>query len=103
MSCWIAQRDLEYSPKGSSDRFKLSICISAPFELAEASLNFSFQPGAAGCTVQTFGLPKDVTETTYGADSIQALELACNVDGMLRRFRRDFDLYFPDGEPYFED
>ena len=103
MSGWIAKRDLEYSRKGSSERLNLSICVFAPFELTEGSVNFAFQPGAAGCIVQTFGLPKDVTETAYGADTIQALELACNVDGLLRRFRREFDLYFPDGEPYFED
>lgn len=103
MQGWVAKRDLVYSPKGSNERFNLSVRVYAPFELQVGSVDFDFQPGTAGCIVQTFGFPKDVKETVYGADSLQALELACSVDGFLRRFRGDFDLYFPDGEPYFED
>lgn len=103
MSGWIAKRVLMYSPKGGDERFDLSVCVYEPFELVPGSVNFEFNPGTAGCIVQTSGFPRDVTETVYGADSLQALELACNVDGLLRRFRKYFDLYYADGEPYFED
>src|SRR6478735_8525418 len=99
---WIARRDLLYSPKGSSKRLPFSVCVYAPYELTEGSVDFPLWPGAAGCLVQTFGLPQEVIKTAYGADTVQALEIACSMD-ILRRFHREIDFYFPDGGPYFED
>jgi len=50
------------------------------------------------------GLPQEVSEQAYGADSVQALQLASsNVDVLLRHLANKYDLYFTTGEPYFEE
>jgi acyl carrier protein len=41
-------------------------------------------------------------EKIYGADSLQALQLAVNVEPTLIRIGKKYDLYFPTGEGYFE-
>ncbi len=38
----------------------------------------------------------------YGADSVQALALATNIDGILRGMAKKFDFFWPTGEPYFD-
>ncbi|CAJ9896833.1 Uncharacterised protein [Burkholderia pseudomallei] len=42
--------------------------------------------------------------TVYGADAVQALELAVqDMEHYLLRLSKKYDFYFDDGEPYFED
>lgn len=42
--------------------------------------------------------------TTFGADEIQAVELAVKyMEDRLRRLSKKYDLFFDDGEPYFDD
>jgi hypothetical protein len=41
--------------------------------------------------------------TAIGADSIQALQLAVDVDRVLRRLSKHYDFYFPTGEAYFDE
>lgn len=39
-----------------------------------------------------------------GADTLQAVQLAIyGVDPTLRRYRKKYDFYYPDGDPYFDD
>ncbi len=43
-------------------------------------------------------------EVAYGADTLQALHLAVSdVEPILKRIAKRNDLFFPDGEPYFEE
>ncbi|WP_152984657.1 DUF6968 family protein [Stenotrophomonas terrae] len=99
----IAKRELMFSIRGTEKRTGITIHISAPFILQPGSVNFEFSGGTAGCTLQIDGLPEEFSHTAYGADSLQALQLASNPDRHLRYLRRKYDFYFPDGEPYFED
>jgi len=77
--------------------------IGAPFIVEEGTVDFPVDGEISGCCVEIVGLPKEVREITYGADQIQALQLAANIDSLLRQFASRFDFYFCTGEPYFED
>jgi hypothetical protein len=58
--------------------------------------------GCSGCKIEIFGID-EVYPDVYGADSLQAIELALrSIDGILSRLRKNYDLYFLSGEPYFE-
>ena len=39
----------------------------------------------------------------YGADSIQALQLAVDIEPVLKRLSERYDFYFPSGEGYFDE
>lgn len=100
----VATRSLLYSVAGGSARQAFTVCIGEPYLLTEGSVDFAFGPGTAGCSISFIGLPEK-PEIVYGADGIQALELAVGaLDAYLRRLRRRYEFFFPDGgEPYFED
>ena len=99
----IAQRKLMFSLKGSSERNPFVVQITAPRELKEGDVEFQFTKGTAVCIVQFEGLPNAKSEQIYGADSLQALQLATNVEPILKRLSKKYDLFFPTGESYFEE
>lgn len=99
----IAERELLYSLKGKSKRHKLVIRIGTPYLLDESAVSFKFDPGTAGCTVEFDGLPENLVEHVYGADSLQALSLAADVDPYLKGLGKKYDFYWPSGESYFDD
>lgn len=77
--------------------------VGAPFIVQEGTVDFPVDGEISGCCVEIVGLPTEVREIIYGADQIQALQLAANIDPLLRRFESKFDFFFCTGEPYFED
>ena len=99
----IAKRELMYSLRGADERNRLVVRVFAPFEVQPGSVDFNVDEGVAGCIWEVEGLPEKATDTAFGADSIQALQFASDVDTILRSLRRRYDFYFPTGEPYFED
>ena len=99
----IAERELLYSLKGGATRQKLVVRISAPYLVDEGMVKFKFDPGTAGCTIEFDGLPEGLTEEVFGADSVQALALAADIDPYLRGMRKKFDFFWLSGEPYFDD
>lgn len=99
----IAERSLQYSGPGSNDRKDLVIRIFAPFIVPAGTVNFDVDGSVAGCCWEFDGLPETVSDTAYGADSLQALQLAANIDSVLASLRHKYDFYFPSGEPYFEE
>lgn len=103
MTTWIAERKLLFSKKGESTRSSLTVRVGKPYLLEIGMVNFEFHEGAAGCTVEIVGLGRPWSEETYGADSLQALQLASDVEPILKRLSQQYDLFFQDGEPYFED
>jgi hypothetical protein len=102
MNKWIAERKLLCAPKGSSTKSELLVRIGAPYIVEPSTVSFPVTPETSGCTVEVSGKGVQVTETAYGADLIQALQLASNVDPILRSVSKTYDLFFIDGEPYFE-
>jgi len=93
MSKTIAERKLQYSTKGSSDRKSLVIRIGVPYVDGD---------GLTRCPVEWDGLFEEFADIG-GMDSLQALQLASNIDSMLIKLRHKFDFYWPSGEPYFEE
>ena len=91
-----------YSRPGDNERKPVSIRIYAPFRVEQNTVNFTISEGVAACKYELHGLPEQIADTVYGADSIQALELACNIDGLLKSLGKKYQFYFPTGEPYFE-
>ena len=103
MSQCIAERRLLYTLKGSNDRKPFAIRVFAPNEVEANEVGFRFDDGAARCSVQFDGLPGIAPEETYGADSLQALQLAVNIEPILKRMNKEYDFYFPSGERYFDE
>ena len=103
MNQCIAERKLLFSLKGSTERYPFVVRIFAPSELAVGEVDFKFDKGTSVCRVQIDGLPDITVEKVYGADSIQALELAVNVDPILKRLAKKYEFYFPTGEGYFDE
>jgi hypothetical protein len=100
----VAERTLKYRGTSGGELKTLTVRVLPPFLLQEGQVNFPFHPGTSGCIVRVEGLPEALEEVTYGADALQALELAVNgVEPMLRRVGKHTELFFPTGEPYFED
>jgi len=103
MEHFIAERSLLYSQKGSSDRYEFNVRINEPRLVNQGEVNFEFSPGTAVCKIEFNGLPENLVEEVFGADSIQALSLATNIDPYLKRLQKEYDWYWIDGEPYFEE
>jgi hypothetical protein len=99
---FIAERELLYSPKGKGDRRRLIVRVSAPYVIEEAAAGIKLDEGSAGCTIQFDGLDEGDVEV-YGIDLLHALSLAVDVDPYLRGMQKKYDLFWPTGEPYFED
>jgi hypothetical protein len=105
----IAELKLQFSDEGSTDRKPLRIRIFAPQPVDPASVSFPVDADVAGCVVEFDGLPDAARDRlgadsiNYGADSIQALQLAVDVDRILKRLSEHYDFYFPIGEGYFDE
>ena len=99
----IAERRLLFSAKGESERKPLVIRIFAPRPVDPASVSFQVAAGTAACTVEFDGIPDETLGDTYGADSLQALQLAADIGPVLKRLSKRYDFYFPTGEGYFDE
>ena len=54
------------------------------------------------CEIVTLGLEKEYQHEVYGMDSIQALHIACDIGNFIKRINKRFDIYWLDGQKYFE-
>lgn len=102
MKKFIAGRKLLYSLKGSNVRNEFFIGITAPYSVDQSMVNFPIGNGFMGCDVRISGLEEEGSKV-YGADSLQALHLASDIESFLKRLQSKYDLYWLSGEPYFED
>jgi hypothetical protein len=103
MSAPIAERRLLFAPKGSSDRREFFVRVGAPYAVEAGSVNFSVDEGVAACSVSFDGVGDGEPHHIYGADSVQALELAVSmIEPFLEQLSKNYDIYFPTGENYFE-
>lgn len=98
----VAERKLLYSQKGETKRKSLIVKVSTPHLVDENSVDFAFAQGIARCTIEFDGIPeKDVD--VFGADTLQALNLATDVEGYLKGLQKKYDLFWLSGEPYFDE
>ncbi len=80
--------------KGSNERKPFVVQIMAPRELQEGDVEFQFTKVTAVCVVQFEGLPSAKPEQIYGADSLQALQLATNVEPILKHLKKNMTSSF---------
>lgn len=98
----IANRTLKTIHRETGKTGEISVEISLPYLLKEGMVRFPIHPGAAGCSIKVVGLGTDrYDQEVYGVDTLQALQLASDVEGILKRISKTYDLYFNDGDPYF--
>ena len=103
MSNCIAERKLYYTTNANSERKEVVVRIGQPYIVKSGTVNFPVDEYTAGCSIEVVGLPEEFSETTYGADLVQALQLATNIDPILKRLSKKYMFYFVSGEPYFEE
>jgi hypothetical protein len=98
----IAERHLTFSEKGKPERKALVIWIFAPKLVDQTSVSFQVAPGTAVCEVDFNGLPEPLLGDTIGADSLQALQFAADIEPVLKRLSERYDFYCPTSEGYFD-
>lgn len=100
---YIAERKLLASNKGSSDLFKVVVKISKPYVVKSEDVSFPVDGVIAGCKAIIDGLDDtDIESEVFGMDTLQAVNLASNIDPILARYSDRYDFFWADGEPYFE-
>lgn len=102
MPKFIAERKLLYSLKGSDIRKEFAVGICAPYPVEQSMVSYPIGEGFAVCELRLDGLDEE-GEKFFGADSLQAVNLASNVEAFLKRLQQRYDLFWLSGEPYFED
>jgi hypothetical protein len=99
----IAQRTLVFSLKGKAERKQLVIRIYAPRLVEPGSPLYKSDNETASCCVEFEGIVAGHLDEIFGADTVQALQLAADIDSTLKRMTKDYDFYFPTGEGYFDE
>ncbi len=102
MSKYVAERKLNYAVQGDGTRKGVTVRIGLPYLVEASAVNFAVDEDTAGCVVSINGLPEEIIETYYGADLLQALQLAADIEPLIQRLSKKYDFFFPSGEPYFE-
>lgn len=104
MKKYIAERRLLLALKGSDFQKEFTIRLSEPYSVQQSTVSFSIgKDGIWACQVQIEGVDEADREV-YGADALQAIELASSsVEPFLKRLHKKYDLFYPSGEPYFDD
>ena len=100
MKKFIAERRLLYSSKGDDDRKELVVRIGIPYIVEEGTVNFPIDVIVAGCHLEFEGL-SDESQEIYGVDTLQAINIASDIESDLKRLEKKYDLYWANGEPYF--
>ena len=98
----VAQRTLNFSLKEEKTLRSLIITIQEPYLVTQDMVSFCVEGEMFGCHIGIEGIPEKYSDV-YGIDAIQALHMACNLDPFLRRISKKYNLYYLDGEPYFDD
>lgn len=97
----FAERQLLCSTKNGSIRTEVVFRVSKP-HITTASEAASVANGATcTCEVTIAGLDEPSIKY-FGVDSVQALQLASNLDPLIKRLSATYDFFWPTGEPYFE-
>jgi len=101
MDNFNAERKLLFSIKGEDTRKVMVVCIGAPYIVDENTVNFPVGKGLVGCHVEVKGLPNKYSHEVYGMDGIQALEIATDIEPLLKRLSKKYNLYWSCGDPYW--
>lgn len=98
---YVAERKLLFSEKNGHITKEIVVKVSEPFIATENNVSFPVDGVASGCHVEVEGLDEPGFDL-YGMDSLQAINLASNIDPFLERLSDKYDFFWITGEPYFE-
>ncbi len=99
----VASRSLRFKNRNSNESGELVVEIYKPYLLKEGMVEFPVSVGNAGCSLRVTGLDTErYNDEIYGMDSLQAISMAVDVEGILKKISETYELFFQDGDPYFE-
>lgn len=99
---YIAERRLLFSEKNSDTRREFAIRVTAPYVIQQQDVKFPVDGTMAGCHVEIDGLNERDFDV-YGMDSLQAINMASDIEPLLKRLSSRYDFFWITGEPYFDD
>lgn len=99
---YIADRKLLFSEKNNHVTEEITIKIGNPYIVQQGDVEFSAEGVVAGCHVEIDGIDEPGYDL-YGMDSLQAINLASNIEPLLERLSTKYDFFWLTGEPYFEE
>jgi hypothetical protein len=100
----IARRQLLYTSRDNATQRACSVGITRPREeSAEEAAQAQRHDPMAVCEIVFEGLPVPPIQV-HGADSLQAVAMAAEIDGVLRGLERQhgYEFFWDDGSAYFE-
>lgn len=102
MSRYIAERRLWFSEKKGGVRKKLLVGVGAPMVVTQDEVKYPVDGVMSKCHVEFEGMNEHSFDV-FGADSLQAINLASNIEAVIERLSDKYDFYWDTGEPYFDD
>ena len=99
---YIAERKLLFSKKGGDKRSEVAIRITEPYILRQQDVELPVDGLVASCRISFDGLD-EAESVVYGMDSLQAVNLASNIEAVIKRLSNKYDFFWITGEPYFEE
>lgn len=99
---YIAERKLLFSEKNSKSRKEVTIKISEPFVVTANDVTLPGDGTMCGCRVEIVGLDEPEFNL-YGMDSLQAIQIASDIDSLIKRLSDRYDFFWSTGEPYFDE
>ena len=99
---YVAERKLLFSEKNAQETKEIVVKISEPFVATENNAKFPGDGVASACHVEIDGLDESGFDL-FGMDSLQAINLASNIDPLIERLSGKYDFFWITGEPYFDD
>lgn len=102
MSRYIAERHLLFTKKGGGTRNKLMVGICAPVAVSQGEVRYPVDGIMSKCHVEFEGLNEHSFDV-FGTDSMQAINLASNIEAVIKRLSEEYDFFWAAGEPYFEE
>ena len=102
MSSYIAKRNLLFSRKNEGSRKGLTVGLCAPVVVAQHEVQYPVDGVMSKCHVEFEGLNEHSFDV-FGTDSLQAINLASNIESVIKRLSEEYNFFWETGEPYFED
>lgn len=99
---YVAERKLLCIEKNGNLKKEITIRICCPYIVQQDEVEFSADGVVAGCHLEIDGLNERGLDY-YGMDSLQAINIASNIDPLLETLSTKYDFFWLTGEPYFEE
>ena len=80
----------------------MTVGLCAPVVVSQDEVKYPVDGVLSKCHVEFEGLNEHSFDV-FGTDSLQAINLASNIEVVLKRLSEEYDFFWATGEPYFED